>query len=244
MKKISTLALIASLSMSFAAVGSAEDALKPSTSTQVQVNQTKLSQRDIDGLKQGFTEFGVSPTTQESLIKKIEAGQLIDSINPEMKDKGFAVETTAETEDSIIRTTKVTFPDGSVRVQNVSEPKQTIFPSAVEGGLKQCGSGYCTVTDATVSDSAVVFKADFKASYTLVDGDFNDSISSVRDYHITTYGGTYSNADLKIDKQNESLEGPARASLRFAWTAWNGSTTSTYYLHLYVGNNKATSQQG
>lgn len=58
-----------------------------------QQNTSALSPETVKEIKEGFSQAGIDKVTQEALIKKIEAGELIDAINPDMKGKGTITKT-------------------------------------------------------------------------------------------------------------------------------------------------------
>lgn len=240
MKKIAyALSLSAALSLSSVSVGFAEQA-PLSASTQKSIN---LNEKEAESIKQAFTRIGVNPETQLKLINKIESGQLLDSINPDKQHLGITSKSVEETDVTYTENIITTYPDGSLKKTSITRAKLTAptYPistmgSGVKPGQTTCGSGYCSIQNALVYSETGVWTAQFSADYTLVDGDNNDYISDVSDYQISTSLFTsYSEPNLRIEKRNESLEGPAKASLIFILKTLSGSITQSVLF--YVQNN-------
>lgn len=193
-------------------------------------------------IKDELRKNEVSETDIANLIKKLENGEMWDSINPKMKD--------ASTDTKIDEnTTKSTFPDGSVAIQTisggteeeVSTPKGGIITyGAIGGGTSISGSGYKAVTGAKVTGSVILAAASYKIDYQLVQGGY-DKITSVYSRNITVPGpgGDYEVETWGVKKATETVGGKAYVSLRFkAKNDKLGATT--FFLNTYVGNDKAT----
>lgn len=176
-------------------------------------------------LKSEFTKLGVNIDVQEKLIKKLKNGELIDSINPEMKDKAIVEEKVEKDKnDNIIKwETKKTYPDGSVSVQ-------TVTPVWIYKG-----TGYTSFQYALVEENSVVWDASFRADFTLVNGGY-DYISRVYESLIQINFGTYNLQYFGVDKPSETYSHPANARQQFDYTVLNGAVTHTVIVYLVVGN--------
>lgn len=61
----------------------------PSTGLAKEKENVIMTEDEENMIRDGFTELGVNSDVQEKLINKLKNVKLIDSINPEMKDKAI-----------------------------------------------------------------------------------------------------------------------------------------------------------
>ncbi|MFE4710853.1 hypothetical protein ACFRAM_08250 [Paenibacillus sp. NPDC056722] len=207
-------------------------------------NENLLSSEDKAKISRFADDLGLSNEVKETLIKKIESGELPDSDNPEKKDTGVTYEFVNSENLKIKRTV---FPDGSV-IQSVLDTtdanEQIVTPMIVDNstGWVESGSGYKKYYNATVKEETVMVKAKFFADYVLVNGGY-PYISKVFDGYVEAAGGYVNNeTPPTIDNQSQTSTAPAKATYSFTFVKINGSFSSTYKLHLYIFNTTASSQ--
>lgn len=207
-------------------------------------------------IREQLNSYGVSQETTESLIAKLDRGEIWDSLNPEKKGTEKTIKIDNYTEKKI-------FPDGSIIINEIDTADATIenIPprytsptiggnggssdpglispfATVGGGTVTSGSGYTNVKGATVKSVAILVNAYYKVNYGIAYSG-NDSITSVYGYNITVVRGSYSLESFGVKRGTENVNGKAYASLRFAGTI-DGVGTTSYYLNVYVGDNKAS----
>jgi hypothetical protein len=213
-----------------------------------EINSAQISPEAISNIKQNLAEMGVDQATQAKLIIKLQNGQAWDSMNPAMANEGsLTTNTFSDVSGNKIHQKKVTFPDGSVSVVNVtisegaSSSNGLITPFSVSGGTSSCGSGYCNYYGVKVSGGNGIITANFLADYSIVNGGY-DSISKVYQGSAKAQIGSISNLQQPtILRASESSSQSASANM--TWT-YNGTVTgnATQYLILNVGSDSATSQ--
>lgn len=191
----------------------------------------KLTKADEQSISEGLAGLGVDEKTQHKLIKKLERGELWDSMNPE-KIEAVKDQLVVSEEKPVA---KYVFGDGSVLVNKLELPSTSPYPT-LEGGTQSCGSGYCTFQNVKVFRDDGLIKCYYYANYTVLNG-APDYISNVFSYNITVRGGSYSNPSLKI-LIPEEVEGgyPAQAELFYNWQVTGGLANGLNRLDLYVGH--------
>lgn len=176
MKKIITCIFTAILCFSF------------TISTFAQDNKLKLSNEEKQQLTLNMESLGITDKkTQKSLIKKIENGELLDSVNPD-KIAEVPEELLTPTKDSPVVT--YTFPDGSVIKNSVEK---------VGIGIQGCGTGYCNYYEYKVRAEAVVIAAQYYVDFTINQG------TSTADRILRVYNQTASATGVAIISQNLSI---------------------------------------
>ena len=102
------------------------------------------------------------------------------------------------------------------------------------------GTGYFNAYDCRVFGATSVVEMSFYASYSLVAGQWNDTIIGSPDSpYVYAWPGTAATPILKVVKRTETSSGAARVTATTTFKAANGSSSTTYTLNLYVGSNKA-----
>lgn len=199
----------------------------------------KLYDEGILQVKDFLNQYGVTESTQNELIEKINNGQILDS----MKEGAEAVSVYKINNSDVVETVAV-YPDGSISVTGI-EPNNDEFrehdnitPFAIEGGSIISGSGYTGYKDRRVYHNTGIINAQFQADYTIVNGG-NDFISNVYDEKIMVFLGNHSNTNLKIVRRTETLDNPAQAKLSFDLKYYTGAFSGNVFLQLFVGNNRA-----
>ncbi len=195
-------------------------------------------------IKESLDELGIDETTQDSLINKLEKGEIWDSMDKEQVSQIPEDYFNVSEKEPVKR---YTFPDGSVIEQKIEIPttksQSNISPSAISGGSVVSGSGYTTYKGVKVSKTSGLMGMGFYANYTFVQGG-SDIIESVYDRWVKVVGGSYSVDTFQITRKTEVSGNPATAKL-IADISWVGGVTGsgTEWLYLNVGNDRAWSTQ-
>ncbi len=214
----------------------------PTANTQVQQNN-QLSESDKVAIRESLKKYDVNEETISNLLKKLEYGELWNSLDPQYRDT--ATHESISNENGIT-IDKYVYPDGSIMIQEFSSPAITAEGyqesdivrtlGQVSGGTVTQGSGFLSVKRAMVNNSWVIISMKFYTDYTFVNGGY-DNIDNVYDYVIQTLGGTYSNTSLTINKQTETSSGPALATVESDYSGPAGSIH--VWLKLNVGSERA-----
>lgn len=181
----------------------------------------------VESATEFWTEYGVPPGVQESLVAKIRSGQAPDSV-------GATTPATVElhTRDGF-EVTESTYPDGSISVTRMELPG-----AAHPGGISTFAVSGCSVSGNFRSNCIVdrwdgVIQQSFRADFTFVDNGY-DRIDAVRSANYTVIGSSSSSqVSFGVVKKYENAAGPARAEFIVQGTfPWG---THTYGLGLRVG---------
>ncbi|GBF10237.1 hypothetical protein TEPIDINF_001741 [Tepidibacillus infernus] len=203
-----------------------------------------ITKEQIREIKENLTEMGVDEKTQNSLINKLKEGQIWDSMNVKMKDKGIT-NTILKTDanGTKVQSTKTVYPDGSVNVVNITIPSPELDSEFsvqdVSGGTASCGSGYCNYYGVKVDGGNGIVNASFLADYTFVDGGY-DYISKAYQPRVEVYFGSFSDVTGPVIlRAKETSYQSARAYLK--WTFNNDAGSAVQYLNLDVQQDTASS---
>ncbi len=230
--KISTLAIASFLAVTTIASDKAL-ALNLETSQNSKLEDSNItSSISREEVIKWYQENGVDQETIDSLMKKLDNNELLDSINPSMKSKGIV---TFSDENE----TRIVYPDGSISITGVEGGEINYVPqskASISGGTTSSGSGYFIRKGAKVYNKSGILDMHFYADFTNVQrGD--DKIDRVYDKKCKSYLGTWTLDTFKITKTFENLNGPATARFEVLYNATIGESSSTgnYYLELQVG---------
>lgn len=209
-------------------------------------SSTEITSKSIKDIKTNLSAMGVDSKTQNSLIDKLKSGQIWDSMNPEMQDKGIVSTTSSiDLDGNKVTITKTVYPDGSVSVVSITVPSKSngsgdiVTPQDVGGGSSSCGSGYCNTYGAKVDGGNGVVTASFLADYSIVNGGY-DSILKVYQPSVKVYFGSYENVSgPNILRAQETQYQSARAYM--SWTYKSSAGSATQYLNLDIRNNVPSS---
>lgn|GEM_PF-2983338 len=192
---------------------------------------------------QWLLDNGVAPLAAKEIVKRAAAGDLPDSMTGE---EPISVQT-RESSDWIVTT--ATYPDGSVSVSKMEQPKQWLSapPLVTPYGVGACvavgGSGYASYYDCRVTGSnGLWLDVEFIADYTRVSNG-NATIHAVRGPYVWSAGGTATVPVLSITKAKGSPSSPAKAQAQTQFTSIGGWVSGTYYLYLHVTGGSAWSTQ-
>lgn len=172
-----------------------------------------------------FTNLGVDVKTANTLISKIEKGEVIDSLNSKYNNTK-PVYTQVKDDGTYIE--RYEYPDGSVKLLKIIPD---IFKGEIKTGDYTSGSYWYNHKKAKVIASWGVVTASYYADFS--GSTQSGTISRVYDYGISVVGGTFSNASLYINRKNAS-DNPAQATLKFEGKAIKSFGHSTFYLRLFV----------
>lgn len=194
-------------------------------------NGVKLDKSVVKDIKKELNSLSIDADTQNKLIKKIESGEIWDSMNPEKIKLVPNLLLTPSIEDPIKR---YVFDDGSV-IENSIEVSNDQSVSTRAVGFR----------NVQVKQRNGFAAGGFYADYNIYPGSRNiDCILAVRDSYIQVIGGTYSNKSLRITRsaENVGLKRPAEAILT-ADISYLGSVGggATFHMKLHVGNDKMMS---
>lgn len=197
---------------------------------EVQNEENTLTEKDKSEVDDWMKSNGVKKDTRESLIEKLEDGEVWDSMNSSSPVKVEKLD-----KSSI----KETYADGSILIKGMEDvPVRTL--RSLSGGETSSGSGYQNVKGKKVYVYGGTINAQFYADYTLVNNGY-DYISKVYNKKVVGVGMVASNVDLGITQTKENGNGPAEATLDFEITSIGGWAGGNGYLKLFVGNDEATS---
>lgn len=204
-----------------------------SSYTSIKANNTEDAK-----LRNAFIEAGVKTDKVDGLIEKVQNGELIDSLNPEIQPIEVSVKSIGES-----KVTTSVYPDGSTSEITIAPKANITLDGEVVGGNKTGGSSWFGWTNAEVKATWGVVNCYFHAD---MNGGYGSAtITKVYDYGITTLGGSFSNVSLYIVRANADVRAgtTAEARLTFRATAVNNLADTTVNLSLYLtGSGNATAK--
>ena len=179
--------------------------------------------QDLDKVRQRFEEQNINEKDIDKLIQKIESGETLDIFNPNKKPE--EIKKVLNGDDIYIT---YIYSDNSRATASITGGKRTLtsYTDSWEG--------------RTVKYTSALLEFSYKVDYCLVkDGCGNDAITSVYDYHVLLFAGSYSNANLRIVKEEESSSKPAEGRLSINLQVPSHPSSGTKSLSVFVGNNTA-----
>ena len=200
-----------------------------------------LSNEDLSEIKAALHEYGITEEVQESLIEKLENGEVWDCMNPEKTSQIPEGYLNVSIDDPIKR---YDFPDGSFIETKLEIVKDDFISNYdITEGSTSSGTGYVNRTGVKITASkGALLGMGFFADFTHVQSGY-DQISRVYDQWVKVIGGNASSVTLQIVKANEDSNGPAQAKLT-AQVNWLGiGTSGTEWLYLNVGSDSAWSSE-
>ncbi|NLB88001.1 MAG: hypothetical protein GX790_02050 [Syntrophomonadaceae bacterium] len=168
-----------------------------------------------------MNEQGIDKNVQESLMKKIKNGELLDCEKPEqIQEATKHLKVSRENPKA-----EYTFDDGSKIIREIIVEKEEITPSGV------------IENTITVKDGTTFITAEYKAKILLNTDYTASSILNVWDDRITVISGDFSNEVLRIISPTQQGITPAHARLSFKYQykalGWE-VRTGTAWLELFV----------
>ncbi|QDW62315.1 hypothetical protein [Oerskovia sp. KBS0722] len=197
-----------------------------------------LTAIQIASLSTFLSENGVPEGTRASLLQKLAAGEMWDSMSG---DEPVSV---TESTTAVDRRTVSTYEDGSVVVDTIQLPTPAPGHGTITAfDVKNCrssasGSGYTNYYDCQAASSTGIMTMGFYISYTLVDG-VGDKINAVSSPYRQATVGTSTPPTLSIAKKIENSSGSAWARIQSTWTGFAGAPSGTYEMRALVGGNAA-----
>jgi len=179
------------------------------------VRAEKLTKKDQLRLETFLSAYDVKPRVQRKLIRKINSGKTMDSLQDVAKPVKITMDNTAKKQQQV-----ETFADGSIAVTTVTL-NDTV--------TKQNTTSY---KNTKVAWNTGIARAEFFADFT-INGDGSDDITNVDHYTIESMIGTYQSDTLQLKKKRESLDGKAEATLNFKIVST--SSESKHWVKLVVG---------
>ncbi|OCI32794.1 hypothetical protein [Oerskovia enterophila] len=203
-----------------------------------------LSADDRAQLTTFLTDGGVTAETTATLLKKLEDGQMWDSL------AGGTVVSTDSSESATAYDTVTTYADGSISVTSLEKgvPAATgaITPFAVSGCTTKNTGTLRTSRNCTASERRGVVNMSFKVGY---DQRFSASdlayvtgasLLAPTNASVTTIGGTYSIRNFGRTKTTASAGSPATARLTVDFQCVGGWCANTTWMQVNVPINTYT----
>ncbi|MEH7708086.1 hypothetical protein COF68_31770 [Bacillus toyonensis] len=202
----------------------------------------------IKDIKENYSDKKV----QAKLIEKVNKGEILDNINPAKEKLGKKV----KLNDSL---TVTTYPDGSKELSGIDYSEAKFFDEkgnevqpksqdikgitgpqgSISGGTWTSGSGYSCVQGAKVVRSKYSnFTASFKADFCYHQGAF-DKISRIYSVLVDAPGGDYDTEGEGLFREWENASYSAYGGVKFKYTRLPDGGSSTQYLFLRVGGDRA-----
>lgn len=182
-------------------------------------------------VRNALTNLGVDAATQDTII-----ANLIQGVLPESDLPGSVPASETTTTLNGFQTQRFVYADGSVKetqVQIASNPKLR----GLSGCSTSSGTGYTSYIGCSVTNVTALVTMGYLATFTIVQGGYNDYIYSVSNPLATCRLGACSNYDLRIPKPQETTSGDAWAMFTVLYTLYSGLGSSNYSLTLNVGHN-------
>lgn len=183
----------------------------------------ELSQTDIENLKDRFSELGIDEKTQNALIKKLENGEVLDSMKEENLQKA-KVQIFANGENSLNKSRVITFNDGSKIMYGTRLVDSEIQPM-VSPGSYEIESYWFTG----------IVNFGFYSDIVIVSGSNNDYIVDSYDPYVSVIGGSFTTPTVGIKRKYETSTRRAYSQMDFTYTIPTGQATMKLYLN--VGDN-------
>ncbi len=177
-------------------------------------------------LQAWFDEHGVDDATQDELIAKLAAGEVLDSMKPTAEPVSVDVSENGHSRIS-------TFEDGSIVVDEIRQANDGVGTFAISGCSYYNGSGYASASGCLIVSGNGMLELRFRASYSW--GSFGGSIGSATSPEaVVLYGSATSPPSLSIVRANSSGSLPAVATAHTLYTHQNGTYSEDMYLSLRV----------
>ncbi|MGN7468543.1 hypothetical protein [Brevibacillus sp. SAFN-007a] len=183
----------------------------------------EFSQTDIENLKDRFSELGIDEKTQNTLIKKLENGEVLDSMKEENLQKAKA-QIIANGENSLNKSRVITFNDGSKIMYGTRLVDSEIQPM-VSPGSYMIESYWFTG----------IVNFGFYSDIVIVSGNNNDYIVDSYDPYVSVLGGSFTPPTVGIKRKYETSTRRAYSQMDFTYTIPTGQSTMKLYLN--VGDN-------
>lgn len=189
----------------------------------------------LEEVKAWFEKYDVPVETQETIVKKLENGVLLNSMDGSKPVKEETFQTPSEIG------TRSTFADGSISITSVNDSSQSasnaVTPYAVSNCVVTGGSGWGRWSNCSVNISNGVISMAFMATFERYQG-VDPKIVSVWSATSKSSYGTITKPTLKIHKKQGN---PALAVAKAKYRAYNGVREQEPELWLKVTRSGFTS---
>lgn len=200
------------------------------------------SGQDQTALRSWFTSQGISVTTQDALIAKLDRGELLDSMTGSVQPVGT---TTTETSTELL--SRSVYPDGSVSVTSLETPPTTagarsgtrsFSPQQITGCKESNGGGYVVESNCKVEIATGPYDLWFNATYERYTGGAQIDTAN-KPNAVVKYGNIVAapTVSIKRKKQDGSLEAYAQEHALYKST--NLGSSEDLYVSLRVTTSKA-----
>jgi hypothetical protein len=197
--------------------------------------QTVISPSGEQHIRDFWTRYSVPSAAQDELLKRLAAGEQIDSTRTDTTPASTEV-----FEAEGMRQTIERFADGSVSVTSMSLPSSSGAIGVFSVGNckdSESGSGYVNFYDCQASSENGVVTLGFYISYTITSR--YDQIIEVGSPYRHCSLGTCDTPKLAIKKKSETSTGSAWAAITTIHTNMNGNGSTKYEMRALVGGNSA-----
>jgi hypothetical protein len=172
----------------------------------------KLPVEQRKELEEKLASKGIKKETINSLISKLERGEIWDSLNPDVVEKVDSKLINPSIDNPYVF---YTFPDGSYIESSISKTNDSIGIMA-----STCGTGYCYYTKQKISRYTSLVDAFYYADFTINYGAADRISYLYPDYSIEVLGGTWTDDKLEYIRSTEDTYNNlnAKARLKFTYT--------------------------
>lgn len=188
-------------------------------------NENFLDKADREQLLENMESMGiVDKKVQRTLLKKLENGELLDSMNP---DKIAEVDEELLTPTNEEPVKSYTFEDGSVIRNSIQK---------VGFGINGCGTGYCNYYEYRVRAEYVAITAQYYVDFTINQGtSVADRISRAYNESASATGVAIVSTSLTIPKATEDTTNKIKAYSNYKVVFGNLAGQKTGNLKFFVG---------
>lgn len=182
-------------------------------------------------VRAGYSALGMSQSTIDALIGKLEAGQPVDALIPDaepVSESTFVQVGDAPYAEEGSTVSVRWYADGSPAVTAIEEAVRVgaggIVPFSVQGCSVSSGSGYSNYTGCTVSAWWGTVQSAFRADFTLVQGGYDRINNAYNGWQQCAYPTTCSAPYESQRKAIENASGPATSrwqqTVTASWGSW------------------------
>jgi hypothetical protein len=192
-------------------------------------------------LRDWFTSQGVSNSTQDTLIAKLDSGKPLDSMTGAVQP----VSTTAQQTATELVNRSV-YPDGSVAVTSLETPAATaggatarsVHPLQIMGCKESNGGGYVVESNCKVEIATGPYDFWFNATYERYTGGAQIDTAN-KPNAVVKYGNITSGPTVSIKQKKQDGSTPAYAQEHAKYESNGSATSEDLYLSLRVTTSKA-----
>jgi hypothetical protein len=194
-----------------------------------------VTEQDIS---QKLTSYGVSQSTSQILIQKLQAGEIWESLD----ENAVPISTNSIRINGFDETID-TFSDGSIGVTKSEVPTSALSRASLSKCQTSSGTGYVNYSNCLVVRDAIVFLMAFTTDFSIHPGPYNDTISRVYNPYFGSCFIGCSELTLNLNQKIESATSPANARLQMTFEPMPLQAT-TVWVDLQVGCDKVILREG